>query len=193
MRPDLFLAMCEALAACADSATGRHLPTRAPQPTPDALNAPLAPCAPVCDLPSTRRVVGSTHAKRNSPSAHARRKSSPPTTSGRRWRAPQGPPRSLLLQRLAAELVARSHGLDRRLIGAVCDAIRGADIDPTAVTAAQIRSAPDEDTRETGWSWPYQIQRPGAFLRCRLSRVSGRLDALAKESTSGPGGSLVRA
>ncbi len=23
-RPDLFLAMCEALAACADSATGRH-------------------------------------------------------------------------------------------------------------------------------------------------------------------------
>lgn len=133
------------------------------------------------DLPPSRRDRRLSRVKNHSPSAQARTKppSTPPEKSPpRRRRALQRPPRPLELQRLAATLVARSHGLHRGHIGSVCDAISGAGIDPAAVTAAQIRGALDEDMRETGWSWPDRIERPGAFLRYRLSRVSGRLDAL---------------
>jgi len=142
-----------------------------------------------CDLPSLRSSRGSSHLENNSPSAHTRSKHSATTRPGssppRRRRAPQRPPRPLPLQRLAGELAAAMHGLDRGHIGAVCDAIRQAGIDPAAVTAAQIRVALDADMRETGWSWPDQITRPGAFLRYRLSRISGRLDALIQASTGG--------
>ena len=137
-----------------------------------------------CDLPSLRSSRGLSHLENISPSAHARSKRSattrPESSPPRRRRAPQRPPRPLALQRLAAAFVARSYGLDRGHIGEICDAIRCAGIDPTAVTAAQIRSALDQDMRETGWSWPDWIERPGAFLRYRLSRVSGRLDALTQ-------------
>ena len=147
-----------------------------------------------CDLPSLRSSRGSSHLENNSPSAHARSKHSAKTRPGssppRRRRAPQRPPRPLALQRLAAALVAQSHGLDRGHIGEICDAISGAGIDPTAVTAAQIRSALDEDMRQTRWSWPDWIERPGAFLRYRLSRASGRLDALTQAP---PGGGCAAA
>jgi len=141
-----------------------------------------------CDLPPLRSSRGLRHLERNSPSALARPKSSPPTTSRRRRRAPQRPPRPprpLQLQRLAGELVRRSHGLHRGHIGSVCDAIRGAGIDPTAITAAQIASALNADMRESGWRWPDRIERPGAFLAYRLGRVSGRLEALTQASTGG--------
>ena len=135
-----------------------------------------------CDLPPLRSSRGLPHLERNSPSALARSKSSPPTTARRRRQAPHRPPRPLQLQRLAGELVRRSHGLHRGHIGSVCDAIRGSGIDPTAVTAAQIASALDADMHESGWRWPDRIERPGAFLAYRLSRVSGRLKALTPAS-----------
>lgn len=141
-----------------------------------------------CHLPPSRRDRRLSPVKNYSPSAQARTKpsSTPPKTSPpqRRW-APQRPPRPLALQRLAATLVAQCQGLHPGHIGSVCDAIRGAGIDATAVTAAQIRGALDADMRETGCRWPDQITRPGAFLRYRLNRVSARLDALTQASTGG--------
>lgn len=227
VRPELFVAVCEALAAYADGATGRHCAVTnariatnvgcsertvstvrailrehgfavlaqqgcggAGRPNRVAVYHLVSRPAPVenpavCDLPPLRSSRGSSHPRNSSPSAHTRRKSSPTPTAGGRRRAPQRPPRPLPLQRIAGELAAAMHGLDRGHIGAVCDAIRQAGIDPAAVTAAQIRGALDADMRETGWSWPDEIDRPGAFLRYRLSRISGRLDALTQASTGG--------
>lgn len=89
----------------------------------------------------------------------------------RRWRAT---PRPLAVQILAAQLVARSHGLGRGHIGAICDALAGAGITPEAWTARQISAALDADMRTRGWSWPDRIENPGAFLAARLRRLPAR-------------------
>ena len=98
----------------------------------------------------------------------------------RRWRAT---PRPLAVQRLADELVGNAygrrplcHGLCRGHIGAVCDALTSAGIDPAIWTARDVRAALDADMRATGWSWPDQIERPGAFLAARLRRLPARPD-----------------
>lgn len=99
----------------------------------------------------------------------------------RRWRAT---PRPLAVQRLADELAGNAygrqglcHGLSRGHIGAVCDALTSAGIDPAVWTARDVRAALDADMRATGWSWPDQIERPGAFLAARLRRLPARPDA----------------
>jgi len=109
----------------------------------------------------------------NSPSAHARPKQSPITTPAarRRYRAT---PRPLPVQRLAAELVARTHGLHRGHIGAVCDAITTAGIDPGTWSARAITAALDTDMKTRGWSWPDRIDHPGAFLASRFKRLDWR-------------------
>lgn len=86
----------------------------------------------------------------------------------RRWRAT---PRPLALQRLAGQLAARAHGLDHGHIGAICDAITAAGIDPAIWSAQALRDALDADMRATGRSWPDTIERPGAFLAWRLRRL----------------------
>lgn len=98
----------------------------------------------------------------------------------RRWRAT---PRPLAVQRLADELAGNAygrrglcHGLGRGHIGAVCDALTSAGIDPAVWTARDVRAALDADMRATGWSWPDQIERPGAFLAARLRRLPARPD-----------------
>ncbi|TXH08428.1 MAG: hypothetical protein E6R04_10800 [Spirochaetes bacterium] len=78
------------------------------------------------------------------------------------------------MQVLAAQLVARSHGLARGHIGAICDALAGAGITPDAWTARQISAALDTDMRARGLSWPDRIERPGAFLASRLRRLPAR-------------------
>ena len=78
------------------------------------------------------------------------------------------------MQRLAAELVARCHGLHRGHIGAVCDALTAAGIDPGVWSARSITAALDADMRVRGWSWPDRIERPGAFLASRLRRLDWR-------------------
>ena len=109
----------------------------------------------------------------HSPSAHTRPKQSPLATSAarRRYRAA---PRPLPVQRLAAELVASCHGLHRGHIGAVCDALTAAGIDPGVWSARSITTALDADMRVRGWSWPDRIERPGAFLASRLGRLDWR-------------------
>jgi hypothetical protein len=81
-------------------------------------------------------------------------------------------PRPLVTQRLAAALVARTHGLNRAHIGTICDALTAAGIDPTVWTARAITDALNADMRARGWTWPDHITNPGAFLSSRLRRLS---------------------
>ncbi|MFA5711375.1 rep protein [Mycolicibacterium sp.] len=107
----------------------------------------------------------------NSPSVRARAANSPKqgTDPARRWRTT---PRPLATQRLAAELVARTHGLGRGHIGAICDALTAAGIDPALWSARAITDALDADMRTRGWNWPDHIINPGAFLASRLRRLT---------------------
>lgn len=162
-----------------------HLvPRREPRPIVHnpVHNPDLPPKAGSCFLPP----VGN-----HSPSAHARPKQSPLTTPSarRRYRAD---PRPLPVQRLAAELVASAHGLHRGHIGAVCDAITAAGIDPAAWSARAITDALNTDMRTRGWSWPDRIERPAAFLSSRLRRLdwrpqSGGFAATSPEGDASPG------
>ncbi|MBU8834472.1 rep protein [Mycolicibacterium goodii] len=152
-----------------------HLVSRrpaAPVAADSGENVHLPPKAGSCSLPFVEN---------NSPSVRMRARGhvSPhdqtpqPPRPRRRWRAT---PRPLPVQRLAGQLAARAHGLDRGHIGAVCDAITTAGIDPAAWTARQLGDALNADMRATGWSWPDRIERPGAFLAARLRRLPARPD-----------------
>lgn len=100
--------------------------------------------------------------------------SSDHTGQRRPGRRPSAAPRPLAVQRLAAELVNRCHGLHRGHIGAVCDALTGAGIDPAIWTPSALIGALNADMRTTGMAWPDQIERPGAFLAGRLRRLQKR-------------------
>lgn len=86
--------------------------------------------------------------------------------------------RPVELQRLAAELVARTHGLDHghliehEHIGALCDVLTRAGIDPQRWTALDIKAMLDADAQRRGWIWPAVIEKPAAFLRQRLRGLS---------------------
>lgn len=113
-----------------------------------------------------------------SPSAHARSdrnsRRAKPRCGSRCSRPPQ--PRPLGLQRLAAQLAVRTHGIDRRgrHIGGVCDAIVASGIDVEAWTAAALKAALEADMRATGWTWPDRITSPAGFLVSRLRRLPTR-------------------
>lgn len=81
-------------------------------------------------------------------------------------------PRPLATQRLAAALVAATHGLNRAHIGTICDALTAAGINPTVWTARAITDALNADMRARGWTWPDHIANPGAFLSSRLRRLN---------------------
>ncbi|UUO02417.1 hypothetical protein M4D79_02595 [Mycolicibacterium novocastrense] len=87
----------------------------------------------------------------------------------RRWRTT---PRPLAIQLLAAQLVARTHGLGRGHIGAICDTLTAAGIEPAVWSARAITDALDADMRTRGCSWPDHITNPAAFLSSRLRRLS---------------------
>lgn len=102
------------------------------------------------------------------------KKNKPPTRTA---------PRPLALQRLAAELVTPTgrpdplcRGLDQGHIGAICDAISSAGIDPAVWSARAITEALNRDMRARGWSWPNEITSPGAFLASRLRLLPKRAD-----------------
>lgn len=81
-------------------------------------------------------------------------------------------PRPLAVQRLAAGLVAHCHGLDQVHIGAICDALTTAGIDPTAWTARSVVDALNADMKHTRQRWPDHICHPAAFLTYRLRRIT---------------------
>ena len=85
------------------------------------------------------------------------------------------------MQRLAADLVNRMHGMTGGHIGAICDALTTSGINPAITSARQICDHLDADMRKTGWYWPNHVQRPGAFLAYRLQRIAGRLAAANPE------------
>ncbi|WP_204810532.1 hypothetical protein [Mycobacterium riyadhense] len=128
-----------------------------------------------CDLPPSGGSTSLSPVENYSPSARDRAPAQDhPSTQARarrRWRAT---PRPLPMQRLAGQLAARAHGLDRGHVGALCDALTTAGIDPHQWTAQQLSDALNADMRATGWSWPDRIERPGAFLAARLRRMLAR-------------------
>ena len=65
-----------------------------------------------------------------------------------------------------------THGLDRAHIGAICDALTGAGIDPAVWSARAINDVLNADMRARGTTWPDHIANPGAFLASRLRRLS---------------------
>ena len=145
----------------------------------------LAHCAtrlpvhePVHDfhLPPSGGVGLSSPVGRNSPSGRASAPASQDLHMGNGFKTRavcrRTTARPLAIQRLAADLVARTHGLDRVHIGTICDAIAGAGIDPQVWTARAIADALNADMRARGWTWPDHIANPGAFLASRLRRLS---------------------
>ena len=92
------------------------------------------------------------------------------TRQARPWRRTTGRP--LAVQRLAAALVAITHGLDRAHIGAICDALTAAGIDPDVWSARAVNDKLNADMRARGATWPDHIANPGAFLHSRLRRLS---------------------
>lgn len=130
------------------------------------------------DLPPSRRDGRECLVSNNSPNARvARDKGSTSIKNNRRG----GRIRPLAVQRLADELVGNTygrrglcHGLHRGHIGAICDAITAAGIDPQVWSARAITVALETDMRQHGWSWPDRIERPGAFLASRLRRLEWR-------------------
>lgn len=117
----------------------------------------------VFHLPPSGGVCSSSPVGTNSPSAHARREPRTPATQTRSPRGAARAPRPLATQRLAGQLVARCHGLGRGHVGAICDALTGAGIDPAVWSAADITGALEADMRARGWCWPDRIERRGAF------------------------------
>ena len=80
--------------------------------------------------------------------------------------------RPLAVQRLAAGLVAITYGLDRSHIGAICDALTAAGVDPEVWSARTVNDKLNADMRARGMTWPDHIANPGAFLYSRLRRLS---------------------
>jgi len=146
-----------------------HLvPRREARPTP-------RPVVHDFHLPPSGGVSSSTPGGSYSPSvrasAHAKTicTNTPKRRPAPRWRATSRP---LAIQKLAAGLVATTHGLDRAHIGTICDALIAAGIDPTVWTARAVNDALNADMRTRGWTWPDHIANPGAFLSSRLRRLS---------------------
>lgn len=90
------------------------------------------------------------------------------TRQTRPWRRTARP---LAVQRLAAGLVAITHGLDRAHIGAICDALTATGIDPDVWSARAVNDKLNADMRARGLTWPDHIANPGAFLHSRLRRL----------------------
>ncbi|SIF85034.1 replication protein, repA [Mycobacteroides abscessus subsp. abscessus] len=151
-----------------------HLvPRRDPRPT-----QPLPVHEPVHDfhLPPSGGVSSFSPVGSYSPSWRASAPARPDSRKGFKTRAVCPPrrtmPRPLATQRLAAALVAATHGLDRAHIGTICDALTAAGIDPTVWTARAITDTLNADMRARGATWPDHITNPGAFLSRRLRRLN---------------------
>lgn len=83
-------------------------------------------------------------------------------------------PRALDLQRAAAELINNAPALSPPgHIGAVCDILQNAGIDPTRWTGRDIARVLSRDTTQRGWIWPTaaSLSSPLAYLKRRLDSI----------------------
>ncbi|OYD61085.1 hypothetical protein BDB13_6023 [Rhodococcus sp. OK302] len=83
-------------------------------------------------------------------------------------------PRPLGLQRAAAELINDAPALSPPgHIGAVCDILQNAGIDPTRWTGRDIARTLSRDTAQRGWIWPTaaSLSSPLAYLKRRLRSI----------------------
>lgn len=99
--------------------------------------------------------------------------------------------RPLAVQRLAAGLVLITHGLDRAHIGAICDALTAAGVDPEMWSARAVNDKLNADMQARGATWPDHIANPGAFLHSRLRRLSWTPPAAPHDTTKKAGGSAA--
>lgn len=125
----------------------------------------------ICDLPPSLRDRRLSLVQKNSPSVRAR---PPRQLKSSRRKVRRYAPRPLSVQRLAAEVLDRTVGLDHGHIGNICDALTGSRLDLTAWTAPRIIAALNTDMRESGLFWPDTIRSPGAFFGARLRRLALR-------------------
>lgn len=139
--------------------------------TPRRTPAPRRSAVQHFHLPPSGGVKSLSPVGSNSPSTHACRQKFTPTHKRRRLRAE---PRPLALQRLAAELVASSHGLGRVHVGTICDALTAAGVDPGEWTARALIQALNTDMVRRGWNWPDQINNPAGFVLSRLRLLGVR-------------------
>ena len=123
-------------------------------------------------LPPSGGVGCSSPVGNYSPSGRASAPAKKLSDNTRQPRPQRATARPLATQKLAAGLVAITHGLDRAHIGAICDALIGAGIDPTVWSAREVNDALNADMRARGTTWPDHITNPGAFLASRLRRLS---------------------
>lgn len=81
-------------------------------------------------------------------------------------------PRTIHLQRAAAELVAHAPALrPAGHIGTICDILQRTSIDTARWTGRDIAHQLTTDTQNRGWTWPNHIPQPAAFLRWRLAQI----------------------
>lgn len=139
--------------------------------TPRRAPAPARSAVQHFHLPPSGGFKSLTPVGNNSLSTHPCRQKFTPNHKRRRSRAE---PRPLALQRLAAELVANSHGLGRVHIGAICDALTAAEVNPQEWTARALIQALNTDMVRRGWNWPDQINNPAGFLLSRLRLLGVR-------------------
>lgn len=99
----------------------------------------------------------------------------------------------MALQRLADALAGNEYGrrgLCRGLrhghIGAICDAITAAGIDPAVWSAKDIQDVLEADMRRTGGTWPDQITNPGGFLASRLRKLGTFAGRTPARTTTAP-------
>lgn len=160
-----------------------------PLTSPATTNSGLA-AVEICDLPPSGGVCSLSPVGSNSPSAHPREKMSSPRPKSRRWRAE---PRPVALQRLADALAGNEYGrrglcrgLRQGHIGAICDAITAAGIDPAVWSAEDIQDVLEADMRQTGGTWPDQITNPGGFLASRLRKLGTFAGRTPARTTTAP-------
>jgi hypothetical protein len=123
-------------------------------------------------LPPSGGVGCSSPVGNYSPSGRASAPANRCCDKTRQTRPRRATARPLATQKLAAGLVALTHGLDRAHIGAICDALTAAGIDPDVWSARAVNDKLNADMHARGTTWPDHIANPGAFLHSRLRRLS---------------------
>lgn len=79
---------------------------------------------------------------------------------------------TLPVQRLVAEMVARTPALERvKHLGSLCRVVEQSGLDTTRWTGRDLVEAINADTKRRGWTFPDRLDNPAAWLRWRLANL----------------------